>query len=119
MSKTYIDMEELETLFARYGISYTNIFDEMRHISPEEVAEEMTVHELSSVLESKNEVFAVQVWQKDDIVAATYDEQERRSSMRYKELVDKIAQRAKRVIEDCSDNWDKLYQIIEDVKAEE
>lgn len=108
MGKTYVDMEELENMFRQYAIPYTDIFDEIKSVSAEDVAKEMSVHELTCVLENKDEVFAMQVWQKSDIHAALnkygVDADEERMK--------KIMYAAKGPLEDCSDNWDKLDDVI-------
>lgn len=112
MSKTYVDMEELERLFKKYNISYIDIFNELKTVSANKAAGELSVYDLREVLDNKEEVFAIQIWQKEDVKAAI-------NAMNCKcinedEIIEKVMFHAKTFLEDCSDNWDKLYTVIKD-----
>ncbi len=108
MDKRYVDVEELENLFAQYSIPYTNIFDEMKQISAEEIAADLSVTQLREALDNKDEVFAIQLWQREDIYAALRAAEIPASS----EAIDIIAADTKPVIENCSDNWDVIRASI-------
>lgn len=110
MGKTYVDMEDLENLFREYNIPYTNIFDEIRTVSAEEIAEEMSVSDLRSVLENRDGVFATQIWVRDDIYAAMRALQIQPDEC----MVTEIIGNAQGLLEDCSDNWDKLHRVIKE-----
>lgn len=116
MGKTYVDMEKLEELFRQYNIPYTNIFDEIKTMSAEEIAGNMSVHELRDVLEKKEEVFATQIWQKADIYAAM-NVLNITPELLDNETVARIMSHAKAPLEDCSDNWDRLHVAIKDCVA--
>ena len=112
MSKRYVDIEELENLFKEYSIPYTNIFDELREVSAEKIASSLSVSQMKDSLESKEEVFAVQVWQKEDIKAAL-------AALEVKpddNLITDIMIEAKGQLEDCSDNWERLHNVINQVR---
>lgn len=113
MNKTYVNVEELEDVFKQYNIPYTNIFDELKIVSAKEVAADMSVHELRTALENKEEVFATQVWQKTDIYAAM----NALNIIPDDELVAGIMSSANAPLEDCSDNWDRLHAVIKDCIA--
>lgn len=108
MSKTYVEMSELERLFSLYAIPYTNIFDEMKTVTENEITAQMSVSELSSALSSKEEVFATQVWQRGDIEAGM----EKEEIEPEEELIRKVMMAARPSLEDCSDNWDRLLDVI-------
>lgn len=110
MSKQYVKMEDLENLFLQYAIPYTNIFDELETFSEEEIAESMSVYNLRSALDKKDEVFAVQLWQKEDVRAVL-----RRMDIGDADntLIERIMAEAKAPLEACEDNWDRLYSAAE------
>lgn len=106
----YVDMNELENLFAKHDIPYTNIYDELHKYSANEVADTLPVSELSEVLDRKDEVFATQIWQRSDVHTAL------RSLGCYNadsELVDAVMADAEDLLEDCSDNWERLCSIAQ------
>ena len=110
MSKMYVDMNELENLFAKHDIPYTNIYDELHKYSANEVADTLPVSELSEALDRKDEVFATQIWQRSDVHTAL------RSLGCYNadsELVDAVMADAEDLLEDCSDNWERLSSIAQ------
>lgn len=110
MSKMYVDMNELENLFAKHDIPYTNIYDELHKYSANEVADTLPVSELSEVLDRKDEVFATQIWQRSDVHTAL------RSLGCYNadsELVNAVMADAEDPLEDCSDNWERLCSIAQ------
>lgn len=110
MTDRYVDMEELEERFREYGIPYTNIFDELRTLSARDVADRLPVSELREALENKEDVFAMQLWTKEDIKSAI-----RAAGIFYsEELAGKVADSARRVLEDCSDGWEKLDGVVTD-----
>lgn len=108
MMKAYIDKEELERLFTEYAVPYTNILDELPQHTAREVAGTMSVTELRDALDSKDEVFATQVWQKQDIYAAI-------SGLDLESDEDAVAGimlDAGPKLEDCSDNWERLHAAV-------
>lgn len=110
MSKLYVDVNELENLFAKYSVPYTNIYDELCRYNAEEVADTLPVSELREVLDRKDDVFATQIWQRSDVHTAL------RSLGYYNadsELVDAVMADAGSPLEDCSDNWERLSSIAQ------
>lgn len=110
MSERYVKMEDLENLFLQYAVPYTNIFDELETFSEEEIAESMSVYDLRSVLDEKDEVFAMQIWQKEDVHAVL-----RRMGIEDPDntLIERIMAEAKAPLEACEDNWDRLHSAAE------
>lgn len=111
MSKTYVEMEELEELLRQNGCQH--LMNEVKFVSAEDIAEELSVCELNRTLRNKDEVIATQVWRKEDIAAAmaslnvTPDEQ----------LINDVAAEAGPHLDDCSDGWDKLHKAIEKISG--
>ena len=110
MAKTYVDKEKLEIMLREYGVTDTcsYIMDMIESVSAKEVASTLSVHELRTVLEDKEEVFATQVWQKSDVSAAM-------KALNIKpdnNVIMDVMCRAKAPLEDCSDNWDRLHTVI-------
>lgn len=110
MEKIYVDLEELEKKFCEYNIPYTNIFDELKHQAANEVAAEMTISELEEIIRNKKDVFAMQIWQKKDVCAAINTTGIKPDDT----LVAAVIGRIQKQLNDCSDNWSKIYAAVKE-----
>lgn len=122
MGKRYVDMEQLEQLFAEYAIPYTNIFDELEQISTEDVVKGMPLVDLKATLESRSDVVASQVWSREDIHAAIRSAKMKTGTETVPEssdFIDRVAAKAAPVLENCTDNWDRIHAAIRECMLEE
>lgn len=108
----YIKTEVLEDICRLYGISYDCIIDEVNIISAKDIVSNMSVSDIRSVLDKKESVFATQVWTKDDIIAGLKAMNVERPD---ETLILEIADEAKQPLEDCSENWECLHNVIKRV----
>ena len=72
-------------------------------------ASELTVDELIQELGSRNEVVAVQVWQRENLLSAF---EERGIAAPGERLFRRAAQKCKSMFGNCSSGWDVLYAAV-------
>lgn len=72
-------------------------------------ASELTVDELIQELRGRNEIVAVQVWQRDDLLSAF---EERGITAPGEKLLRCAAQKCNSIFENCSSGWDVLYAAV-------
>lgn len=109
--KQYVDRDQLEEILRQYVADPDEVLDSLDMLSASQVAGTLSVNGLRDVLESNPDVFAVQIWQREDAAAAVRAEGLAAGS----EQMDRIMKEASRPLSDCSDNWDKLGGIVRDV----
>lgn len=109
--KQYVDRDQLEEILRQYVADPAEVLDSLDMVSASQAAGTLSVNGLRDVLESNPDVFAVQIWQREDVVAAVRAEGLAADSGQ----VDRIMAEAGRLLSDCSDNWDKLSGIVRDV----
>lgn len=109
MSEVYVNLNHLENLFAERGIPYTDIFDELRKYSTEDIVATLSTTELSEALDARDEVFATQVWQREDIHTALHQMGFYNADSG---IIDAIMKEAEDSLEDCSDGWEKLQAAV-------
>lgn len=101
----YVALEELENACRQYGISYGCILDAVKPISAEDVVSNMPISKIQDALAKQGQIFATQIWTKNDIVTCIKDEGVAEPD---EELVMAIAAETVQSLEDCSDNWNPL-----------
>jgi len=109
MAESYVKLEDLEDACRICGVSYDSIQGMMKRVSAEDIVKNMPVSDIRILLEEKEQVFATQVWTKNDIIAALRSKNINNPD---DDLVNKIEVAAKAYLEDCSDNWERLYAVI-------
>lgn len=109
--KQYVDRDQLEEILRQYVADPAKVLDSLDTISASQAAGTLSVSGLRDVLESDPDVFAVQIWQREDVIAAVRAEGLAAGS----EQIDRIMAEAGRPLSDCSDNWDKLGGIVRSV----
>lgn len=82
-------------------------------VSQDKLVSEMTVFELIQELRSRPEVFAVQVWEEEDVRNAFECEVE--ISEPDPEMIAEVCNRASKKLEDCSYGFEILYSTIQSV----
>lgn len=88
--------------------------DCMRVTAPQDkLVSEMTIFELTQELRSRPEVFAVQVWQEEDVRNAFECELE--TSEPHPKMLAEVCNRASEKLEDCSYGFEILYSTIQSV----
>lgn len=113
MDKIYVEFEQLENVLDTYVSMRLKeiILSELKTVTPEETVSELSVHEKRRLLDSDSDVVALQVWQRDDVIAAIKAKGFESPSA---EMVDSVAAAARNPLEDCSDGWDKLGTVVND-----
>lgn len=113
MSKVYVEFGELEDVLDTYVSMQLKeiILNELKTVSPEKTVSGLSVHEKRRLLDSDSDVVALQVWQRDDIIAGMKAAGFQSPSA---EMIDSVAVAARSSLEDCSDGWDKLETVIND-----
>lgn len=110
MAKTYVEMETLEEALRENGCYF--LLEELDTVSAQDVVKDMSVLDLQTALESTDEVFATQVWKREDVRAAM-----RVKNIELDELfVSEVIAEATAALENCTDNWDRLHSAIEEVQ---
>lgn len=111
----YVKLEDLEDACRICGFSYDFLTESLKPVSREDVAKDIPARDMRALWEEKEQVFASQVWTRQDIEAVLA---QRHVKDPDDGLVAEIAAQAKGVLEDCSDNWDRLDNVIFNVLKE-
>lgn len=113
MSKRYVETEKLEQLFCEYGLP-TTILEELREVTAEEAAEDLSTRKLIDALEEKEDVFAVQIWEREDIEAVLLKKEIEKDEA----LVRSIAKEVKPMLENCTLGWDQIDGVVDRLMKE-
>lgn len=113
----YVKIEDVEQMLTDNGIfgqQAGQMTDGLKTYSEEDITSSMDAADLSRALRNNGDVIAVQMWQRGDICAAirAIEASEGRQLDMSSEAVDKIAMEARSVLENTTDNWDKLHEVI-------
>lgn len=127
MGLRYIEVGKLEQLFTQYAIPYTNVFDELTLVSPEDVVKEMSILDLKMIMDSRDDVVATQIWTREDIHAALRAVRMQPDAKAVLggivpedvTFVDKVAEEVKPALENCTDNWDRIHAVIRECMKED
>lgn len=108
MGKTYVDMEQLDYLFRQYNIPYIDTMDDLETVLAEDMAKELSVAELKNILQEKDGVIAIKVWEESDVqaAAASLGMQLDRGQM------ENVIRHAKNSLLDCTDEWGRLHEAV-------
>lgn len=111
MDKQYVDYDSLEETLNTYVSARLRdrILHEVKKMDIETAAQKLSVHEKRRLLDSDDDVCALQVWQRDDIVAAL----KAKNAPCDTDMVDTIIKEVRSSLEDCSDGWEKIDAVIE------
>lgn len=109
----YVKLDDLVTTLKAFGVPYKHIIEKLPLKSEDDIAESMSAQFIRTALDKNDTVIAVQMWTKGDIISAL-EEKHVKDCMNDK-LIGEIAKEAKNALEDCSDNWERLGWIIDDV----
>lgn len=104
MDKRYVDYDSLEEILGTYVTDRlrSRILDEVKTVDIETAAGRLSVHEKRQILGKDSDVVALQVWQRDDIIAAL---KAKNADCSF-DMVDRVARECRSSLEDCSDGWD-------------
>lgn len=127
MGLRYVEMLQLEKLFAEYGCPYTNILDELTQVSPEDIVKGMSLVDLKIAMDSRDDVMATQVWSREDIhaaIRAVRMQPDKKAVYGHTvpedtEFVNRVAERARYGLSDCSDNWERIHAAVRECMSEE
>lgn len=120
----YVRIEDVEQMLADNGILGQDAedmligggqaIDGLKTYLEEDIAGGMDAADLARALRNNSDVIAVQMWQRGDICAAmrAIEASEGRQLDMSSEAVDRIAMEARSVLENTTDNWDKLHEVI-------
>lgn len=81
----------------------------------EKAVSEMTTYELIQELRSREEIVAVQVWQRDDLMSAF---EERGIAAPEEKLFRRAARKCDAMFDDCSSGLDVLYAAVQEALEE-
>ena len=107
----YVDIDALEDVLREHMADPSEILERLDAVGARTVADTLSVGELHRLIDEKPEVFATQIWQKDDIEALL----EARSISLSDDGISAVMAKAKGTLEDCSDNWQRLGETISDL----
>lgn len=110
MSKLYVDVEQLEDVLREYIGNPSEVIEKLDAKDVQEIASSLSVHEKRRLLDSDSDVFAMQIWQRDDVIAAFRGADIPCSS----DMVDSVMTDVRSSLEDCSDGWEKIGAAIKD-----
>lgn len=109
MSKLYVDVEQLEDILREYVGNPSEVTERLDAKNVQALASSLSVYEKRRLLESDNDVFAIQIWQRDDVIAAFRSAGISCSA----EMMDHVMADSRSSLEDCSDGWAKIEASIE------
>lgn len=109
----YVKLDDLVAALKAIDAPYSCIAENLPLKSEDDIAESMSPHFIRAALDKHGTVIAVQMWTKGDIISAL--EKKHVKDCMNDSLIEEIAKEAKNALEDCSDNWERLEWIIDDV----
>lgn len=112
MAKTYVELETLEELLRENGCYF--LLEELNTVSAGDIVKDMSSFDLSQALDEKDDVFATQVWRREDIEATIRRLTDGQSTALLHDdvLIEEIMKEGKVSLENCSDNWNLLYHTV-------
>lgn len=122
MAKRYVDMDQLEKLFAEYAVPYTNIFDGLTQVAAEDIVSDMPLIDLTVAMRGRSDVVAMQVWSRNDIHAAIQNARMKPGAgivPSGSNFIDRVSAKAAPMLNDCTGNWDKVHEAIRECMKED
>lgn len=110
MDKQYVDYDSLGEILNTYVSARLRdrILHEVKKMDIRTAAQKLSIHEKRRLLDSDDEVCALQVWQRADIIAAL----KAKNAPCDTDTVDTIMREVRSSLEDCSDGWEKIDTVI-------
>lgn len=127
MAVRYIEVSKVKELLSQYGGSFLDLIEELTQDTEEEIIKNMSLASLKAVIDSRDDVVATQIWSREDIHAAlravrmqpdknaVYSCPDPEDNV----FVDKVAEKVKPSLENCTDNWDRIHAAIRECMSEE
>lgn len=101
----YIKLEDLEDACRINGIPISHVLDGILRMTEEDITNDMSLSERIALLEKHEQVFATQIWTKDDIIATLKSNGVENPD---DSLVEKIAEDVTHSLTNCSYGWSSL-----------
>lgn len=104
MSKLYVDIEQLKEILREYIGNPSEVAERLDAKDARAIASSLPTHEKGQLLRDDGNVFAVQIWQREDVIASFKGAHIPCSA----EMVDSVMADVRSSLEDCSDGWEKI-----------